>query len=580
MAREFLETVSTGLMPIADNELYNRMRDEPFWFAREVLGNHVVWPENLDGDWGRLYRFIWGMGSEWQYGQLNSPRNTYKTTIVCAKCTHLIVMDRNIRILYITNNQRNARRVSGAIRRTLESNEIILKACGPFEPTGKIKGEAATWTEDMFFVSGRTTDAREPTFTVSTAGTAMAGGHFDIIIVDDGVDEANSKTRDSLQVTIDWYRLLPKLQEPTSKYMHGTICNQGTIYDDGDLHMWLRGEIPDVESPWDDYEHLVLTAMENPECWDAKLRKFIDPVLNFPYTLTESKLTQEYKNGSSDFYKQYQNMCVDAANQIFRKGQFKIIHSYDVPSVLSKYIFTDYAMGTDGKNDRTAIWVVGLDWQRNAYCLDFVVGRWGLAERIERTVLFAQKYDAIKIAVEQMMSNEGVLDRLATEIDRRRLRVTIEPIGGRSTESKHARIAGLQPRFERQRHEDGCIFFVTRDQTDTTGIPREFLTWDKNGVATGEIVHEFVRFPKAVHDDIPDALSDMDKRDKKAHAYLFPGPSQYTAYDPVQATQQRMAYSNNPTIQNGRVVGMPQTQQPQQEDMDTYTWAARRLRGK
>jgi len=579
LALQFLQSIDTGLAPETDNETFLRIRDDPFWFSREALGNHVVWPEDLEGDWGKLYNFIWGMGTDWQYGQLNSPRNSYKTTIICAKCTHLIVLDRNIRILYITNNRRNAKRVSGVVRRYLEANEIILEACPPFVPTGKVKGEATTWTEDQFFVAGRTTEAKEATFTISTSGTAMAGGHFDIVIVDDGVDEENSKTRDSLQGTIDWYRLLPKLQEPKSKYgPGGVVFNCGTIYDDGDLHMWLRGMIPDSESPWDDYTHLILKAMENPECWDAKLRKFVDPILNFPHTLNERKLTQEYKNGSSDFYKQYQNECRDAANQIFRKEQFKIIQSYDVPSVLTKYVLTDYAMGTDNKNDRTAIWVVGLDWKRNAYCLDFVVGRWGLDERIKRTVLFAQKYDAAAISVEQMMANEGVLDGLAKEVDRRRLRVRIVPIGGRSTESKHSRICALQPRLERQTHEDGCIFFVTRDQTDTTGIPKAFLNWDRDGVATGEIVHEFVRFPKAVHDDIPDALSDIDKRDTKAQAYLFPEPSRYLQYDPIASTQQRMSWSNNPTIQNGRIIGSPQAQQPVQDSEDTYTWAAKQLR--
>ncbi len=578
-AMGFYESALEALDADAGSSIFEKIKKEPFWFAREVLGNDVVWPETLKGDWGKLFNFIWGMGTDWQFGQLNSPRNSYKTTIVCAKCTHLIVLDRNIRILYITNNHRNARRVSGAIKRYLESNDILLSACGEFKPKANLPGVPSSWTDDYFYVSGRTTKAREPTFTVSTTGTAMASGHFDFIIVDDGVDEENSKTRASLQGTIDWYRLLPKLQDPKSKYgPGGTLMNQGTIYDDGDLHMWLRGSIPDVESPWDDYTHLVLKAMQNPECWDEKLRKFVNPILNFPHVLNEKKLTQEYKNGSSDFYKQYQNECRDAANQVFKKEQFKLINHYDLPNVMTKYVLTDYAMGLEDNNDRTVIWVVGLDWRRNAYCLDFDVGRWGLDERIKRTVLLAQKYDAAAISVEQMMANEGVLVGLTKEIDRRRLRIRVEPIGGRSTESKNMRILALQPRFERQPHEGGCVFFVLRDVSDTTGIRRQFLTMDKEGKAYGEIVHEFVRFPKAVHDDIPDALSDIDKRDKSSKAFLFPEPSQFVQFDPVKDMQRRMSWSNNPTVQNGRIMEMPQLQQPNQKEQNMYSWAARKLR--
>jgi phage terminase large subunit-like protein len=176
--------------------------------------------------------------------------------------------------------------------------------------------------------------------------------------------------------------------------------------------------------------------------------------------------------------------------------------------------------------------------------MELMVGRWTMQERIQRTLDLATKYHAEAISLEAQTTNEGMRNGLQEEISKRRMRVRLVPITGRSMETKELRIEGLQPRFESRR-----IFFVQRDQRTGMGIPEALMHVNRNGKVVGDCMGEFLRFPKAAHDDVPDALSDVDKRDKRTEAYLFPGPAQR------QWTPQE---SLRPGVLNNRYAGTPE----------------------
>jgi hypothetical protein len=223
--------------------------------------------------------------------------------------------------------------------------------------------------------------------------------------------------------------------------------------------------------------------------------------------------------GPIKFANQLMNETLDSESQVFYGRWFRLIPMHQVPHrrLLRVYVFTDYAFGQDERNDRSVIWVVGLDYERIAYVLDLDAGRWGWAETNTRIMDYTQKWDAEKIAVEYVTSNEGALEFLKSEIRKRRMKCKVVPIPGRSTESKHARIQSMQARFEDER-----IYFVERTD-DMFGVESQYLDISDTGRKIGQIIDEFTRFPKHPHDDLPDALSDIDKLDKKTSSYLFPG---------------------------------------------------------
>ena len=549
-----LEQLMNGLgkeLQVTRNfDLRDRCDNDDFFFARDIMGNESVFPKSLTdpsaGDWVKLFEFMYMFAKLGGIvlGVGNSSRNTFKTTILLTRFVNLIAKDRNIRILYTTNVHKNAMNFSRSLQHHLSHNQKLIEVYGSFEPEGlRGKGdEASLWRQDYFTVSGRTTNAKEPTFTASSVGKTEVGQHFDVIVCDDCVDNENTTTAEAIRKTIEWFRLVGSLRDKASKYgPGGCILDVGTRYVDGDLHGFLLGEVSDEkDQQWKNYTPLVLKAIANPECWDEKTQRFLGPKLNFPFILTEKLMNEERSRGAYYFSCQYQNECVAPDDAHFRKEWFQLIPAYDVPDGLSYYVFTDYAFGLDDSNDRTALWVVGLDWERKAYCVDFDVGRWTLNERCRRTIAFAEKYDSRKIAIEQISSNEGIKSTLLRMRDERRLRCAIEEIGGRSLESKQLRITSLQPRFEQRR-----IFFVQRDNMDMIGIKPEFIRLNKDGVVdvSTDIPKEFVRFPRATHDDIPDALSDIDKIDNSTRSYFFAGASRSTAVE-----------TKGPMVVNGKVL--------------------------
>jgi len=587
---QFLEGMQEELRDDRDLQLLKRCQEDKFFFAREVMGNAAVFPESLDpavcGEWTKLFEFIYSFAAPGgiRLGVCNAPRNTYKTTLLVTRLADLIAGDRNIRILYTTNVHRLSMEFSTSLKQYLTHKEKLIEAYGPFavdDSEARLsKHDDAAWRQDFWTVAGRTTHAKEPTFTAGSVGKSAVGNHFDVIVLDDCVDNDNTTTAESVRKTIDWFRLVGPLRDKKSRYgPGGCILDIGTRYVDGDLHGFLLGEVSDEkEQLWRDYTPLVLRAIANPECWNEKLQRFVGPILNFPHILTEEEMNTERRAGSYHFSTQFQNECVAPDDAHFRKDWFQLIPFYDVPQDrLAYYVFTDYAFGLDDSNDRTALWVVGLDWERKAYCVDFDVGRWTLTERCKRTMDFAQKYDCRKISLEQISANEGIKSTLLRMRDERRLRCSLEEIGGRSTESKMMRITSLQPRFEQRR-----IFFAMRDAGDMFGIRAEFIRLNKNGEvdSSTDIAKEFLRFPRATHDDIPDALSDIDKIDNSTRTYFFAGfPRSHVGPNVPQPL--------GPRTVNGRVVynswdewrGINAISQDRPKE-DLYTRAASRIAGR
>jgi len=547
---ELFSGLSEGLGGNLDIDEREKCEKDKFYFAREIMGNEPVFPTELTeekaGDWKKLFEFVYAFGDTCKLGVINSPRNSLKTTLLLSRCVDLIANDRNIRILYTTNVGKNALSFSRALRHYLSHNKRLQSIYGTFEPAGAKERkdsdeEGSAWRTDYFTVSGRTRNMREPTFTAGSVGKTEVGMHYDIIICDDCVDNENTRSRDGITATIDWFRLIGSLRDKKSKYgPGGCILDQGTRYVDGDLHGFLLGEVTDdKDQQWRNYKSVVLRAIGNPECWSESEQKFIHPKLNFPFILTEELLNEERSRGSYYFSTQFQNECVSPDDAHFKPRWFQVIKPYDIPQELYYYVFTDFAFGLDDSNDRTALWAVGLDWERKAYCTDLDVGRWPLNERCERVIALVQKRNALAVSIEQISSNEGIKATLLRMRDVYRMKFRLQEIGGRSLESKKLRIVSMQPRFEQ-----GRIFFAEQDQMETIGIRKEHICIAQNGKPMGEIINEFVRFPRATHDDIPDALSDIDKINNSTNSYFFPGPPGNFMNHPVM---------KGPTVINGKV---------------------------
>lgn len=518
----------------AQNALAKELKDKPYFFAREVLGNEYVFPEKPEGSFKELFDQIYAFADSKRYVLINSPRNSYKTTLVATRLIYLICFDRSIRILYLTNVHGNAVKVCQAIRRQLAENEVLIRTFGEFQPAPKPGAVHAAWTDDKFFVTGRSRKVNEPTFTIGSLGTTKVGNHYDVIVIDDAADRENSQTADGCRGQVDWYQATEALADPRSLYGPGTcIMDQGTRYADADLHGWLLGQTDDPEAPTGLYDSLILQAMDNPESWDPVQKRFIDPILNFPFVLTADYLAAKRQvMGEWWFYTQYQNECLPPSRATFKKSQFKLIPWSAAPPMheLLCYVLTDYGEELREENDKTALWVIGLDWRRFAWALDLMWGHFDPHERVLRTVALVEKYNAIAVAMEKVTGSSAIIGAVQDRMRQRRLRARIEIVPrNRAGPNKLNHIRSLQPRFEA-----GEIAFVLRDGDDMHGIQDRFMGVDNRGRIHGPAIDEMVRFPRAPHDDLADALAYIDKRDPTMMSYCFSGASPHTALPQVR----------------------------------------------
>jgi phage terminase large subunit-like protein len=238
--------------------------------------------------------------------------------------------------------------------------------------------------------------------------------------------------------------------------------------------------------------------------YDSLLSKIIDPTkyLNFkkkvyraitdtgalwPEHLNVEELEaikQDYlsKGQGYLFYQEYMNDPVSDENRKFKLEKFKYIE--DENELLAKetntFITLDRAYSLDKTADFTGIIVNSVDRDNN----------WNirLAERFKGTEkelidkIFAlfMYFNPVKFGIEQKAFEYTIKPALDDEMRKRNVFFLVESLKdlGRA---KTVRIEGLIPRFE-----TGSIF-LKRDQTD--------------------LIDELIKFPRAKHDDLIDALS-------------------------------------------------------------------------
>lgn len=155
------------------------------------------------GDWEFLYRVVFGyevkeFHRKWVNFQLNNrftviagPRGFGKT-VVCTKGYTLLksVASRELRILIVGKTLPQARKVMREIRLQLQRNDLM-------KIFGKFFGDDSVDTGTELLFEGRQSLDSEPNISCIGIGSSKVGGHYDIILCEDLVDEANSSGRNA-----------------------------------------------------------------------------------------------------------------------------------------------------------------------------------------------------------------------------------------------------------------------------------------------------------------------------------------------------------------------------------------------
>lgn len=433
-----------------------------------------------------------------------SPRGSYKSTLVMYWLAWLIGRNPAIRILYNTETYSSARGY-------VQMMKSILIHPDYEEVFGVMRGQHG-WSDSGLRV-GPSYDLRtskEPTLQPGGVDKGITGGHYELIVNDDVVSEINTRTRKGLEKTTAWYKMLNPILDPGA-----LMLIVGTRYDDGDLLGHLE------KNHHDSYEWLILEADNG------------DFKPNFKH-LTEKFLREQRDEMGSYLYScQYRNRPISHEDQLFFREQFRIIRHEDVPAGLNVYLLVDTATSVEGGLSRTAMAVVGLDSLRNIYVLDARLGKWKPSLVMENMFDLNAQWIPRHATMEQNAFADVYRALIDIEQRTRQVHLPVRALRNRQDRSKHQRILALQAPFEA-----GRVYFVdTIDKKLIKVIGTQ---------AHGEIVEEFIRFPKGQHNDFADALSDVMWTDQNGPA--CPAPR----HDPKrQVASSRPVHLDKPMV-NGR----------------------------
>lgn len=237
------------------------------------------------------------------------------------------------------------------------------------------------------------------------------------------------------------------------------------------------------------------------------MREIGEDIVYSMQTSTGNYISQTYMSKNC----QYQNDPSSRDNAIFTRDLFKIIPKDQVPKALNIYMLTDSATTEDGC--QSAIFVIGKDQLDIVYVLDGWAAP-ATPDTFEKMFFSLWvKWWPRHALFEKVPINDNYVTILARTSRERQIPIRTEWVMGRSTESKDERIISMQARFV-----SGRIFF-------SDGIPPELIHLEGQE-AWGDIPRQFCRFrPRSgARNDIPDCLSDMDKRDHRTNSELCPAP--------------------------------------------------------
>ncbi len=332
----------------------------PRRFIEDVLGYHVA-PHHA-----RIFRHVRMHDRTIDL----APRGFGKSTIGdVAYCIWRIVQDRNIRILVVSNTQRQAEAFIREIKSQMIGNEKLISMYGEFI------GEFKKWTESEVIVNGRKSVQKESTLTGLGASGQVISKHFDIIIGDDIVDFENARTELQREKLIEWYysSLMPTLEPNGEIHLIGTRYHPFDLYqtliDYGGYSIQVQQAITDGKSLWPD---------------------------KFSLELLEQK---RQESGSLIFNMQYQNNA-----ELARQGhifKYTWMQWYDViPINLRIFQGVDLAISMAETADYFVICTIGMDAENKIYVLDMVRSRLSFKEQMEMIKKKGKEWSPIRIGIE------------------------------------------------------------------------------------------------------------------------------------------------------------------------------------
>lgn len=395
-----------------------------------------------------------------------------------------IIDDVNIRILIGSDTAPASEKFLREIRSHLQSNKDLIAMFGPFLASDQ-HSDLGRYRDSYLTIKQRTNPTiSEPTISRIGTGSQAAGGHFDVIILDDLATEDNSRTPTMRKNLTAWHgSTLIGCTMP-----HTKIHYLGTRYYPHDIYEDLEKGRPDEERGILADATLTLPAILDYGGPDERS--------SYPkrYTLDHLK-AMEGEMGRYHFASQMQQDTSAGEGLVFSYSDFMWYSSEGdettglepAPSRdnLAIFQFSDLTAKRTDTGDPYATVTVGVTQetepgQRRVYVLDLVHKRCGMAGQRNSILSQIKLWNPVQHGVEAVQMQAGFAQEIGERYDRRVIEVKVES-------DKVFRARRVAPVFEGNR-----VYFPA------SGTPA--------GRRMNAMIDELCSFPDSEHDDCVDAI--------------------------------------------------------------------------
>ena len=413
---------------------------DPDLFVRETLGYQFT----------DFHRRWWRFTAANPVSLLLAPRGHGKSTILTvAYGLYRLLAEPELRLLIASNTGAQAEGFLREIRRHLEQNPHILRAAGALA--------GRPWNERELALASRLLAAKEPSATALGVLGPVISRHYDLIVLDDVVDEEAARSALGRRRLLTWYykELLPTLEPGGELHVIGTRYHQDDLY--GRL---LRAGAPSLVE-----RAIIEEDGRERALWEEK----------FPLEVLRRKREEA---GPAIFDSQYQNDVAALSGRVFRPEWLEVAAP---PACGRKFQGVDLAIGREDHNDWFAVVTLGEE-----------AGRYWVLSAFRARLSFEEQFRAVRalfLAADRMESPVvavGIEANAYQEALCQRLRAetalpVVSVVQTRDKVARAMRLTGLL--------QSGRLRLAER-----------------GGEAASELLAELLSFPEGEHDDLVDAL--------------------------------------------------------------------------
>jgi predicted phage terminase large subunit-like protein len=445
------------------------------------------------------------------------PRGFLKTTINAqSHSIQWILNYPDIAMMIIQSNGDKAEMILGEIKRHFQANPRLRSLFPDYVPQKRV----FDWGNRQQFTTearGQAVMRKEPTLMTGSIDKGSSGIHVDVMKFSDIVEPSNVKTPEQIESVIQSFGMMENLLVAPNYW----IDVEGTRYDFSDLYgriidaeekrapekrLWqihVRGCYKkDTSSTGGGPELFTPKELDLPFLYDANNQK----ISNWPERVTTEILEEKRTDPTKGEYLFATQQLNDPRKVDENSTPFPVNQNY--PKWISVDNFrrnvrivhhtttVDTAETKTDRADFTAITSVAWDQAGRPYVVEVRHGKWLPDEIITQIIAVQMKFQPLYMSIEETSYVRGFKDGLLRKLHVMGMHINFKFIRRETNISKKERILNtLQPWYK-----DGELRFM-RGLGAGEDTPE--------GIRLMEALEgELQKFPRYVHDDILDSLSD------------------------------------------------------------------------